>query len=470
MKPFLDKDFLLYSETAKSLYHDFAAEMPIIDYHCHLSPKDIAEDRTFNNITEAWLEGDHYKWRAMRANGVDEAYITGNKSPKEKFRKWAETVPDTFRNPLFHWTHLELQRYFDIHEILNADTADNIYEEASAKLKSKEYSCRGLLQKMNVRMVGTTDDPCDDLAYHKQLRYEGFEVKVLPTFRPDKLYAVENPDAYIDYLGNLRDEVGFPASRFHELIASIKNRIDFFHDSGCRISDHGLENLYSNPYTITEANTIFQIVLKHKMLSKEQIARFKATVLLELAKMYHEKGWTQQFHLGAIRNNNDRMLRTLGPDTGFDSIGDFPQISVLSQFFNRLDGSNQLAQTIVYNLNPADNEALATMMGNFNDGTIAGKMQFGSGWWFMDQKEGMERQINTLSNLGLLSRFIGMLTDSRSFLSFPRHEYFRRILCNLIGEDVESGQLPNDVAWLGKHVQNICYYNARQYFGFYKND
>jgi len=245
MKPFLDKDFLLYSETAKSLYHDFAAEMPIIDYHCHLSPKDIAEDRTFNNITEAWLEGDHYKWRAMRANGVDEAYITGNKSPKEKFRKWAETVPDTFRNPLFHWTHLELQRYFDIHEILNADTADNIYEEASAKLKSKEYSCRGLLQKMNVRMVGTTDDPCDDLAYHKQLRYEGFEVKVLPTFRPDKLYAVENPDAYIDYLGNLRDEVGFPASRFHELIASIKNRIDFFHDSRCRISDHGLENLYS---------------------------------------------------------------------------------------------------------------------------------------------------------------------------------------------------------------------------------
>jgi glucuronate isomerase len=444
--------------------------MPIIDYHCHLSPKDIAEDRIFNNITEAWLEGDHYKWRAMRANGVDEAYITGHKSPKEKFRKWAETVPDTFRNPLFHWTHLELQRYFDIHEILNADTADNIYEEASNKLKSKEYSCRGLLQKMNVRMVGTTDDPCDDLAYHKQLRDEGFEVKVLPTFRPDKLYAVENLSTYKEYLALLSTVTDIKIDGIAAFLKAVKIRIDFFHEVGGRLSDHGLEQLYLNAYSKEEAETIFQQILNQKALSQEEIDRFKMFVIIELSKMYHEKGWTQQFHLGAIRNNNDRMLRTLGPDTGFDSIGDFPQISSLSQFFNRLDGSNQLAQTIVYNLNPADNEALATMIGNFNDGTIAGKMQFGSGWWFMDQKEGMERQINTLSNLGLLSRFIGMLTDSRSFLSFPRHEYFRRILCNLIGEDVESGQLPNDVAWLGKHVQNICYYNARQYFGFYKND
>ncbi|MEQ8238308.1 MAG: glucuronate isomerase [Cyclobacteriaceae bacterium] len=466
MKPFLDENFLLETDTAKKLYHDFASKMPIIDYHCHLSPKDIAEDRVFNNITEAWLEGDHYKWRAMRANGVDEAFITGNKTPKEKFQKWAETVPDTFRNPLFHWTHLELQRYFDIHEILNGDSADKIYEEASAKLKTKEYSCRGLLQKMNVRMVGTTDDPIDDLKYHIQLRDEQFPVKVLPTFRPDKLYAVDQPKAFVGYLQKLSDQVSLPIKNFKDLLAAAQKRVDYFHEVGGRLSDHGLDQLYAGAYSLDSAQDIFELVLKEEELTSRQVEIFKMTMMVELAKMYHGKGWTQQYHLGAIRNNNDRMMRTLGPDTGFDSIGDFSQISALSQFLNRLDGTDQLAQTVVYNLNPSDNEAFATMMGNFNDGTVAGKMQFGSGWWFMDQKDGMEKQINALSNLGLLSRFIGMLTDSRSFLSFPRHEYFRRILCNLIGRDVEKGELPNDIDWLGKHVENICYHNAHQYFKF----
>jgi len=466
MKPFLDENFLLETDTAKKLYHDFASKMPIIDYHCHLSPKDIAEDRIFNNITEAWLEGDHYKWRAMRANGVDEAYITGNKSPTEKFKKWAETVPDTFRNPLFHWTHLELQRYFDIHEILSGDNADKIYEEAYAKLKTKEYSCRGLLQKMNVRMVGTTDDPIDDLKYHIQLKKEQFPVKVLPTFRPDKLYAVDQPKAFVGYLQKLSEQVLLPIKNFKDLLAAAQKRVDYFHEVGGRLSDHGLDQLYVDAYSLDSAQEIFELVLKEEELTSRQVQIFKMTMMVELAKMYQGKGWTQQYHLGAIRNNNDRMMRTLGPDTGFDSIGDFSQISALSQFLNRLDGTDQLAQTVVYNLNPSDNEAFATMMGNFNDGTVAGKMQFGSGWWFLDQKEGMEKQINALSNLGLLSRFIGMLTDSRSFLSFPRHEYFRRILCNLIGEDVEKGELPNDIDWLGKHVENICYNNAHHYFKF----
>ncbi len=464
MKPFLDKDFLLETDTAKKLYHEYASSMPIIDYHCHLSPQDIAEDRVYNNITEAWLEGDHYKWRAMRANGIDESYITGDKPAQEKFQKWAETVPDTFRNPLYHWTHLELQRYFDIHETLNGDNASRIYKEASAKLNTPEYSCRGLLQKMNVRMVGTTDDPCDDLKYHRQLSAEGFEVKILPTLRPDKLYAVEDPYSYVSYLKKLSSLTGIQVDSFDNLLAAVKMRVGYFHEVGGRLSDHGLDQLYFDGYSIESSEDIFALVLKGEKLAKRQIEIFKMTMIVELSKMYHEHGWTQQFHLGAIRNNNNRMMRTIGPDTGFDSIGDFPQISALSQFLNQLDSSDQLAQTIVYNLNGADNEAFATMLGNFNDGTVAGKMQFGSGWWFLDQKKGMEHQINTLSNMGLLSRFIGMLTDSRSFLSFPRHEYFRRILCNLIGTDVENGELPDDINWLGNHVQNICYHNAKAYF------
>lgn len=464
MKQFLDKDFLLETETASKLYHEFAVNMPIIDYHSHLSPKDIAEDRIFNNLTEAWLEGDHYKWRAMRANGIDESYITGDRPPKEKFRKWAETVPDTFRNPLFHWTHLELRRYFGIDEILNATTADHIYELASEKLQKPEFSCRGLLKRMNVRMVGTTDDPADDLRFHKQLRDAQYDLKVLPTFRPDKLYAVENPTSFNQYVSNMSALVGHSIASFDDLLAAAKVRIDYFHEVGCSISDHGLDQLYVDAYSMDSAQEIFLLVAEGQVLSKRQIEIFKMTMIVELSKMYHEKGWVQQFHLGAIRNNNSRLLTKLGPDTGFDSIGDLLQISALSQFLDRLDTSNQLTQTILYNLNAADNAAFATMAGNFNDGSVAGKMQFGSGWWFQDQKDGMEKQLNALSNMGLLSRFVGMLTDSRSFLSFPRHEYFRRILCNLIGRDVEKGELPNDIEWLGKHVENICYHNAKAYF------
>lgn len=468
MKPFLSNDFLLENETARQLYHEYAAKMPIIDYHCHLSPKDIAEDRVFKNITEVWLEGDHYKWRAMRTNGVNEAYITGPKSDEEKFTKWAETVPDTLRNPLYHWTHLELQRYFGIQDLLDENSAARIYNETFAKLNLPDYSCRGLLKKMNVEVVCTTDDPVDDLKYHIQVqKEEHFALKLLPAFRPDKLYAVENPEAYQAYVSKLAGVVGYGIRTLAELLRAAKDRIEFFHSVGGRLSDHGLEQLYVVDFSMAAAESAFEKVMKGEKLSTLEIRQFKMVVLVELSKMYHTKGWTQQYHLGAIRNNNDRMMRTLGPDTGFDSIGDFSQVQALSLFLNHLDTTNQLTKTILYNLNPADNEAMATMIGNFNDGSVAGKLQYGSAWWFLDQKDGMERQINALSNMGLLSRFVGMLTDSRSFLSYPRHEYFRRILCNLIGRDVENGELPYNIDWLGKQVQNICYYNARAFFGFY---
>lgn len=468
MKDFLTEDFLLENDTAKKLYVDHAAKMPIIDYHCHLSPKDIAEDRVFKNITEAWLEGDHYKWRAMRTNGVDEEYVTGGKSDEEKFMKWAETVPDTLRNPLYHWTHLELQRYFDIPDILNGETAKSIYQESSEKLKSTPFSCRGLLRKMKVEVVCTTDDPIDDLKYHQQLRQEGFDVKILPTFRPDKLYAVEDATSYQTYVKNLGEVTGRNIISLADLLQAAKSRVDYFHEMGGRLSDHGLEQLYDVDFSSKQAAASFEKVMTGTALSTAEVQQFKMALLVELSKMYHAKGWTQQYHLGAIRNNNSRMMRILGPDTGFDSIGDFSQVRALSKFLNALDTTDQLTKTILYNLNPADNEAMATMIGNFNDGSIAGKLQYGSAWWFLDQKDGMEKQINALSNMGMLSRFVGMLTDSRSFLSYPRHEYFRRILCNLIGRDVENGELPNDLNWLGKQVENICYYNARRYFGFYE--
>ncbi|WP_421896601.1 glucuronate isomerase [Marinoscillum sp.] len=464
MKEFLGEDFLLETKTAQKLYHDYSAQMPIIDYHCHLSPKDIAEDRVFNNLTEAWLEGDHYKWRAMRTNGVDESFVTGNKTPEEKFGQWAATVPDTLRNPLYHWTHLELQRYFDIKDILNTATSQQVYQEASAKLNSSGFSVRGLMAKMNVEVVCTTDDPISELEYHLQLQQEGFPIKVLPTFRPDNLYAVENPEAYKSYLKKLEGLVGFSISSFEDLLKASRQRIDFFHQVGGRLSDHGLEQLYE--FGKADASELFDLILSGETLSGYQIQQFKMALLVELSKMYHAKGWTQQFHLGAIRNNNTRMMRTLGPDTGFDSIGDFSQVKAISRFLDQLDNTDQLAKTILYNLNPADNEAMATMIGNFNDGSVAGKLQYGSAWWFLDQKDGMEKQMNALSNMGLLSRFVGMLTDSRSFLSFPRHEYFRRILCNMIGKDVENGELPNDLEWLGAQVQNICYHNAKNYFNF----
>lgn len=465
MKAFLGEDFLLETKTASELYFKYAAKMPIIDYHCHLSPKDIAEDRQFKNITEAWLEGDHYKWRAMRANGIDESYVTGEQPDEEKFLKWADTVPFTIRNPLYHWTHLELRRYFDVNDILSPKTAKAVFSEVSAKLNSEEYSCRGLLKKMNVKMVGTTDDPADDLRYHTQLKDEGYEVKVLPTFRPDKLYAVDKPKSYQAYLKNLGEVSGIEIKNFDAFLKAIQLRIDFFHSVGGRLSDHGLEQLHDVEYSLQKAEETFNLVKGGTLPNESQIKQFQMTLLVELCKMYHAKGWVQQFHLGAIRDNNRRLLENLGPDTGFDSIGDFSQIKALSKFLNHLDGTNQLTKTILYNLNPSDNEAIVSMAGNFNDGSIVGKMQFGSGWWYLDQKDGMEKQMNTLSNMGLLSRFVGMLTDSRSFLSFPRHEYFRRILCNLLGNDVESGQIPNDMEHLGAIVEDICYNNAKEYFG-----
>ncbi len=466
MKAFLNEDFLLQSPTAQTLYHEFAAKQPIIDYHNHLVPEQIAEDKQFDNITQIWLYGDHYKWRAMRAHGVDEKYITGNASDEEKFMKWAETVPYTMRNPLYHWTHLELQRYFGVTELLNKDSAKRIYDHCSALLRTKEYSVRNLLLKMNVKALCTTDDPIDNLSYHKQIAASGFSIKVLPTFRPDKAMGVDDEAVFVAYVNALATAAGQTIRNLADYKAAIKSRHDFFHEAGCRLSDHGLEHIYAEEFTNEEIELIFDRLIMGKVISKKEKWQFKSAMLVYFAHLDHARGWTQQFHLGAIRNNNARLLGALGPDTGFDSIGDFEQARPLSAFLNHLDSTNQLAKTILYNLNPRDNELLATMTGNFQDGTIVGKMQFGSGWWFLDQKDGMEKQINALSNMGMLSHFVGMLTDSRSFLSFPRHEYFRRILCNLLGQDVENGELPADIAWLGKLVEDISYKNASSFFNF----
>jgi glucuronate isomerase len=466
MKPFLDENFLLNSKTAEVLYHQFAKDMPIIDYHCHLPPDQIAEDRNFENITQVWLYGDHYKWRAMRANGVPEEYITGGRSDWEKFEKWAETVPYTLRNPLYHWTHLELQRYFDVYDILSPATAKKIYDECTAKLQRPEYSVQSLLKKMKVVTVATTDDPCDDLAHHQKLKASGFEVKILPAFRPDKAMNADDLTALNAYIGRLEKIHGSEIKTYKEYLYALERRHDYFAENGCVLSDHGLEQLYAENYTEDEVSDIFLKISAGETLTKLEILQFKSAMLHAFAVWDHKKNWVQQYHIGALRDNNTRMLKNLGPDTGLDSIGDFSQGTVLSKFLNRLDTGNQLAKTIIYNLNPADNELIATMIGNFNDGTIAGKIQYGAAWWFLDQKDGMIKQINALSNMGLLSRFVGMLTDSRSFLSFPRHEYFRRILCNLLGEDIENGELPDDIAWVGKIVQDICYNNAKSYFNF----
>lgn len=468
MKQFLDDNFVLQNETAKYLYHQHAARQPIIDYHCHLDPKLIAEDYRFDNLGELWLGGDHYKWRAMRTNGVDERYCTGKEtSDWEKFEKWAETVPYTMRNPLYHWTHLELKTAFGITELLNPETARAIYDECTAKLRTPEFSARSLMKHYNVEVVCTTDDPADSLEHHLTLKNEGFEIKVLPTWRPDKAMAVENPTNYRSYVEKLSQASGITINKFADLIEALRNRHDFFASVGCKLSDHGIEEFYAVDYTANEIEAIFNKVYGGKALSKEEIVKFKSAMLYEGAIMDWEKGWTQQFHYGAIRDNNTRLFRKLGPDTGFDSIGDFTVAKAMSKFLNRLDIDNRLAKTIIYNLNPRDNDLVATMIGNFQDGSIAGKIQFGSGWWFLDQKNGMEAQINSLSNLGLLSRFVGMLTDSRSFLSYPRHEYFRRILCNLIGTDVENGLLPaSQLDFLGKMVEGVSYYNAKNFFKF----
>jgi glucuronate isomerase len=466
MKAFLNEDFLLQTPTAQKLYHDFAAKMPIIDYHNHLVPQQIAEDKQFDNITQIWLYGDHYKWRAMRAHGVDEKYITGNASDEEKFMKWAETVPYTMRNPLYHWTHLELQRYFGVTELLNAESGKRIYDHCSALLRTKEFSVKNLLLKMNVKALCTTDDPIDDLAYHKQIAASGFSIKVLPTFRPDKAMGVDDEVIFVEYVQALAEAASHSIRSLSDYKAAIKSRHDFFHEAGCRLSDHGLEHIYADEFTNEEIELIFERLITGKLISKKEKWQFKSAMLVYFAHLDHARGWTQQFHLGALRNNNARLLGTLGPDTGFDSIGDFEQAKPLSAFLNRLDSTNQLAKTILYNLNPRDNELFAAMTGNFQDGTLVGKIQFGSGWWFLDQKDGMEKQINALSNMGMLSHFVGMLTDSRSFLSFPRHEYFRRILCNLLGQDVENGELPADIPWLGKLVEDISYKNASSFFNF----
>jgi glucuronate isomerase len=465
-REFLNSNFLLETEYAQVLYEQFAAPMPILDYHNHLSPQDIAEDRQFSNLTQIWLEGDHYKWRAMRINGVAERYCTGDATPEEKFIKWSETVPYTMRNPLYHWTHLELKNYFGITSLLSPQTAKEIYNSCTAMLQDPGYSTIGLLQKMNVEVVCTTDDPADDLKYHKAFRNSSSGIKMFPTFRPDKAFAVEDTTAYLSYLQSLGERAGIEITTYEALLQSLQNRIEFFDSLGCRASDHGLEYVFFDRDSERVAPALFKKILDGARLNEREIVQFKCAVLLNLGRMYAEKDWVQQFHVGALRNNNSRLLRELGRDTGFDSMGDYPQAQSLSAFLNALDSSNQLTKTILYNNNPSDNEVFATMIGNFNDGTVPGKIQFGSGWWFLDQKDGMERQMNALSNMGLLSRFVGMVTDSRSFLSFPRHEYFRRILCNLWGNDIEKGMLPDDLPRIGPLIEGICYYNAKSYFNF----
>jgi glucuronate isomerase len=463
---FLSDDFLLKNKFSQRLFHEYAKDLPIIDYHNHLPPAEIATNRKFENISSLWLAGDHYKWRAMRTLGIDEKYITGKASDAEKFEKWAYTLPYTLRNPLFHWSALELKRYFGITDLLSPTNSSKIYSTTTEILQEESFRTRGLLERMKVEVVGTTDDPTDDLSHHLAYRKVGLSMGMYPTFRPDKAFSIGNPQNYRSYLVTLGTAAGIEINSFDTLMEALYKRIDFFHSMGCRVADHGLERLSFSTDSHLAADRIFQNTLAGTPPTAPEQEYFTFQVLTQLSKQYHAKGWVQQFHLGALRNTNERMAKSLGADTGFDSIGDFDQAKSLASFFNELDKTDQLAKTVIYNLNPKDNEVFASMIGNFNDGSIKGKMQYGSGWWYLDQKDGMEKQLNALSNLGLLSCFIGMLTDSRSFLSFPRHEYFRRILCQLIGQEVEQGELPWDEQWLGKIIQDICYYNAKAYFNF----
>jgi len=462
MKAFMDENFLLSNDTAVTLYHQYAKEMPIYDYHCHISPKEIAENKKYRNITEIWLGGDHYKWRAMRSNGVPEKYITGDASDKEKFMKWAETMPYCIGNPLYHWTHLELKRYFGIDKLLSPETAEEIWEKCNAVLEN--LTVRDIIKKSNVKLLCTTDDPTDTLEYHKAIAEDKtFDVKVLPAFRPDKSFNIEK-EGFKEWIAKLGQVVGFEIKTFDDLTKALKARLEYFHEVGCRISDHALDPVVFEPGTADEATVILQKGLKGEVLTEKEIKKYKTQVMLFLGREYARLGWTMQLHIGTIRNNNSRMMRLLGPDTGFDAIADYTYGESLAKFLDALDSTDQLPKTILYTLNPRDNEMLGTIIGCFQGG-IPGKMQFGSGWWFNDQKDGMIRQMVALANLGLLSRFVGMLTDSRSFLSYTRHEYFRRILCNLLGEWVENGEAPNDMKLLGEMVQNICYNNAKNYFG-----
>jgi glucuronate isomerase len=465
---FISDEFLLDSQEAKELFFGYAEQLPIIDYHCHLPPKDIASNRGFDNLTQIWLAGDHYKWRAMRTCGVDERFITGDAGEREKFQRWAETVPKTLRNPLYHWTHLELRRPFGITDrVLGPDTAQSIWDECREKLQTPAFTTQGLLQQMNVEVVCTTDDPTDDLQAHRQLAERGqLKTQVLPTFRPDKAMDVADPNAFVAYVGRLGKIAGQDVANYDAFLAALDQRHAYFHEHGCRLSDHGLETVYAEDYTEQEVEAAYQQLLRKEPLSATLAAKFKSAVQRELAIMDHSRGWVQQLHLGALRNNNTRMMRLLGPDTGFDSIGDFEIARPLAKFLDRLDADNRLAKTILYNLNPRDNELFATMLGNFQDGSVPGKLQYGSAWWFLDQLDGMTRQLEALSNMGLLSQFVGMLTDSRSFLSYPRHEYFRRILCRILGGEMERGLIPHDLPLVGQVVADICYHNAKRYFGF----
>ena len=466
-RKFINDDFMLTNDFARELYHESAEKMPIIDYHCHLVPKMIADNYQFRDLTEVWLGGDHYKWRAMRGNGVPEEFITGNRSSYEKFEKWAETVPYTMRNPLYHWTHLELARVFGVYDILNPQTARKIYDTCSEKLQTEEYRGQALMKMFNVKVVCTTDDPVDSLEYHKYISEHPFGVKVLPAWRPDKAMVIEKPEQYRAYISRLSEVSGVEIRTYADLLDALKKRHDFFASMGCRLSDHGLENFYAADFTEKEIEKIFKNTLDGKMPDEEEILKFRSAILLDFARMDWEKGWVQQFHIGAIRDNNTRMFNILGPDTGYDAIHDVSCAAAGHKFLNRLAMEDKLTKTILYNLNPKDNEVLATMAYTFNDGTVAGKMQLGSGWWFLDQEDGMRKQLNALSALGLLSRFVGMLTDSRSFLSYPRHEYFRRILCSVVGEDIEKGKLPrSEMGFIHQMIKDISYNNAARYFDF----
>ncbi|MCM0648190.1 glucuronate isomerase [Clostridium swellfunianum] len=467
MKKFMDENFLLSNETAVKLYHNYAKEMPIIDYHCHLSPKEIFEDKKFKNITEAWLYGDHYKWRAMRSNGIDEKYITGDSSDFEKFMAWAKTIPMTIGNPLYHWTHLELQRYFGIYEILNEKTAPAIWEKVNSLITGENFTARGLIKRSNVKALCTTDDPVDSLEYHIKLKEDkDFDVNVLPTLRPDKGLLV-NKETFLPWVKKLEQVTDKSIENYDDFLSAFEERVRFFHTVGCRLSDHGLDSIDYAEASKEEVSAIFTRALKGESFTKLEESQFRTYTLQFLGRLYSELGWTMQLHIAALRNNNSKMFNKLGADTGYDAINDEQIADSLSKFMNSLEAENSLPKTILYTLNPKDNYVLGTLMGCFQGTNIPGKIQFGSAWWFLDNKEGMIEQMKTLANVGLLSRFVGMLTDSRSFLSYTRHEYFRRILCNLLGEWVENGEVPEDMELLETIVKGICYNNAKQYFSLH---
>jgi glucuronate isomerase len=466
MTAFMGDDFLLHSDVARELYHGHAKDQPIFDYHCHLPPDQIAGDHSFQNLYSVWLAGDHYKWRAMRSNGVVEKFCTGDASDYDKFLAFARTVPETLRNPIYHWTHLELKRFFGIDDLLNEKTASSIWERANARLQDPSMSVHGILHGQKVTVVCTTDDPVDSLGHHQKIARDGkLKTRIYPTFRPDKALRVDQPSLFNGWVEQLGASSDTDCTTFAPFLEALKKRHDFFHSLGGRLSDHGLSHCLAEPCSENEATRIYDAARKGQAASAEETARFGTFMMLFFGRLDAARGWTKQLHVGALRNNNTRLFKSVGPDLGCDSIGDFPQAGALSRYLDLLDQTNELPRTILYNLNPADNYVFATMIGNFQDGSIPGKIQFGSGWWFLDQKEAMEWQINALSNLGLLSRFVGMLTDSRSFLSYSRHEYFRRILCNLLGNDVVRGEIPHDMELLGSMVRNICYGNAESYFG-----